>query len=152
MKLWCCGCEKDVEARLTSGAEVYPHRPDLAALPFWRCDACGNWVGCHWKTQQRTKPLGCIPTPELKKARNHIHALIDPLWRNNKMRRCQVYQIISGAIGYRFHSAEIRSIEEARRIYRAVQELIQKPPIADGEAQTPDHCSGAALHSPAGRR
>lgn len=67
--LYCCGCQCLVEARLTTGAEVYPHRDDLAELPFWRCDICKNWVGCHWKTADRTRPLGNIPTKEIKAAR-----------------------------------------------------------------------------------
>lgn len=29
MKIYCTGCEEDVEARLTDGQERYPHRPDL---------------------------------------------------------------------------------------------------------------------------
>lgn len=69
MDLYCCGCKTKVSARLTDGAEVYPHRPDLHDLPFWRCDACGNFVGCHHRTKKRTGPLGCIPTPEVRWAR-----------------------------------------------------------------------------------
>lgn len=62
MKIYCTGCGKDVQARLTDGAERYPHRPDLYELPFWKCDTCGNYVGCHHKTRAPTKPLGCIAT------------------------------------------------------------------------------------------
>lgn len=29
-QIFCCGCGADVEARLTSGAEIYPHRDDTA--------------------------------------------------------------------------------------------------------------------------
>lgn len=65
--IFCCGCGVDVQARLTDVAEIYPHRDDLHSLPFWRCDACGNSVGCHHKTQNPTRPLGCIPTNEIKK-------------------------------------------------------------------------------------
>ena len=64
--IFCCGCQSDVQARLTDGAEIYAHRRDLASLPFWKCDACGNFVGCHHKTKHRTRPLGCIPTKEIK--------------------------------------------------------------------------------------
>lgn len=84
--IYCCGCKADVGARLTDGREIYPHRADLAALPFWKCDACGNAVGCHHKTKERTRPLGCIPTPELKTARSHIHRVLDPLWEITPLR------------------------------------------------------------------
>lgn len=79
MKIHCCECGNDVDARLTDGREIYPHRLDLFSLPFWKCDKCKNFVGCHHKTKYRTKPLGCIPTPEIKNARKQIHSLLDPL-------------------------------------------------------------------------
>ena len=121
--LWCCSCAVDVNARLTNGAEVYPHRKDLAGLPFWRCDACGNWVGCHHKTKERTKPLGNIPSPELKKARSHIHELIDPLWRDKKIKRNELYKRMTEILGWNYHTASLRTIDEARQAYRAGLEI-----------------------------
>jgi len=127
MKIYCCGCKKEVEARLTSGAEIYQHRQDLHNLPFWKCDTCKNYVGCHHKTKERTRPLGCIATRELFKARQHIHALIDPLWQNHpeKFRaRRWIYRWLADKIGKEeYHTAEIRSIEEAREIYRLAQTI-----------------------------
>jgi hypothetical protein len=115
-----------VEARLTTGAEVYPHRTDLAMLPFWKCDACGNHVGCHHKTKDRTRPMGTIPNPELKRARQHIHKLLDSLWGPGRPKRKEVYQTIEETLGYRFHTAELRTIEEARRVYRILLGLAAK--------------------------
>ena len=113
----CCGCDGEkVEARLTDGSEIYPHRKDLYSLPFWKCDACGNFVGCHHKTKNRTQPLGCIPTPELKNARKHIHKLLDPIWESGKMKRKDIYAKISERVGWKYHTAQIRSVEEAREI------------------------------------
>ena len=65
MRLWCCECANHVEARLTDGREIYPHRPDLAALPFWRCDGCGGYVGTHHRSDDPTRPLGVIPSSAL---------------------------------------------------------------------------------------
>jgi hypothetical protein len=128
MDIWCCGCNREVSARLTSGREVYGHRPDLAALPFWKCDTCGNFVGCHHKTAERTKPLGCIPTPALKDARQHIHRVLDPIWKSGRMKRGEVYQAIAARIGVpEYHTAEIRDIEQARAVYRAVTEIASTP-------------------------
>ena len=81
MDIYCCGCNKDTAARLTNGEEIYPHRKDLYSLPFWKCDQCGNYVGCHHKTKNQTKPLGCIPTQEIKNIRKKIHTVLDPLWK-----------------------------------------------------------------------
>ena len=101
MNIRCCGCQKKVEARLTDGSEIYPHRKDLYSLPFWKCDVCGNFVGCHHKTKNRTRPLGCIPTPEIKNARKHIHAILDPLWQSGK---CLFIRAIRLEISYCKHT------------------------------------------------
>lgn len=102
---------------------VYPHRPDLHAQPFWKCDACGNYVGCHHKTDKPITPLGCIPTPEIKNARKHIHAILDPLWQSGRISRKQLYGIISERTGRCYHTAQIRSVEEAREVYRDVKRI-----------------------------
>ena len=120
-KIYCCSCEKEVEARLTSGVEIYPPREDLHCRPFWKCNTCKNYVGCHYKLKNNpTKPLGNIPTPEMRKARNHIHKLIDPFWQNYTepfRARAWIYRWLSGKIGREYHTAEIRTIEEAREVY-----------------------------------
>lgn len=121
MRIYCCACNRDIEARLTNGAEVYPHLEDLAELPFWMCDACGNYVGCHHKTKNRTQPLGVIATPEIKKARQHIHAVLDPIWKSGKMKRASIYKRISDELGWQYHTANIRTIEEARKVYAIVR-------------------------------
>lgn len=110
-----------VIARLTDGVEVYSHRPDLYSLPFWKCDACGNHVGCHHKTKDRTRPLGNIPTKELKNARQHIHRILDPLWKSGKMPRGKVYARIASDLGVKeYHTAEIKSVATARQVYKVV--------------------------------
>lgn len=122
--LYCCGCKKDVEARLTNGSEVYPHREDLADLPFWKCDGCNNWVGCHHQTKDRTRPLGNIPTREIKNARQHIHRILDPIWKTGKMSRGDVYAILAKELGLKeYHTAEIKTVEEARKVYAAVKRI-----------------------------
>lgn len=63
---------------LVTGAAIYPHRPDLADKPIWLC-ACGARVGCHPGT---TVPLGRAADAQLRGARGHVHALLDPIWRD----------------------------------------------------------------------
>ena len=123
MIIYCCGCKEDVIARLTSGKEIYPHRKDLYTLPFWKCKVCGNHVGCHCKTGNPTRPLGCIATKEIKQARQRIHALLDPVWEKGKYSRKQVYRKISQKLGYKYHTAEIRTIKQARTVYSVVKSL-----------------------------
>ena len=122
--IYCCGCETTVRARLTNGKEIYPHRGDLADLPFWRCEECKNYVGCHHKTKDRTAPLGVIPTPELKKARSRIHAVLDPVWVSKKRQRREVYERMAEKLGIKeYHTAEIRSIDDARKAWVAAVEV-----------------------------
>jgi len=123
MKIYCTGCGKNVTARLTDGKERYPHRLDLAELPFWKCDKCGGYVGCHHKTKTPTKPLGYIATPEMYKARVAIHDVLDPLWRSGKKSRGQLYAHITKELGRPYHTGEIKTMAEARRIYRIVAKL-----------------------------
>lgn len=124
MDIWCCGCNATVSARLTDGREIYRSRADLHSLPFWRCDSCRNYVGCHHKTKNRTAPLGCIPTAAIKDTRQKIHRIIDPVWRSKTMTRRQVYDRIAAAIGQdEYHTAEIRTLEQAYAVHAAAQAL-----------------------------
>jgi hypothetical protein len=125
LKLWCCQCQSDVDARLTSGAEVYPHRPDLADVPRWKCDGCGNHVGTHHKTDNPTRPLGNIPSNEIKAARIHIHNLIDPLWKSKQVKRSKLYAEMSKRLGYEYHTGEIKTLDEARHVYRVARDVIR---------------------------
>ena len=126
MRMWCCQCQTEVEARLTSGAEVYPHRPDLASLPRWICAGCGNSVGTHHKTDQPTRPLGNIPSPAIKRARMLIHALIDPVWKSKQIKRGKLYGALSSRLGYEYHTGEIKSMEEARRVYAVARDYLRE--------------------------
>lgn len=123
MRVYCCGCKADVDARLTDGKECYPHRIDLYSLPFWKCDTCRNFVGCHHKTKERTNPLGCIPTTAIKNARKKIHAIIDPLWQSKQMARGKIYSELAKVLGREYHTAELRSVAECNLILEAAQKL-----------------------------
>lgn len=125
--IYCCQCRQNVEARLTNGQEVYAKRTDLSKLPFWICDTCHNWVGCHHKTKNRTKPLGVIPSHDIKKARSHIHAILDPIWITSRRTRSSVYKRIAEELGKEvYHTADIRTIEEARDVYRIVRKIAKE--------------------------
>lgn len=123
MTIFCTGCGRDVDARLTNGSEVYPHRLDLAKLPFWICDRCKNFVGTHYKTDNHTRPLGVISTPELRRIRVKIHDQLDSLWRDGLISRTKAYTYISDHTGKPFHTAELRSVDEGLEVLRIVGEL-----------------------------
>ena len=121
--IFCHGCDDKVRARLTDGAEIYPHRNDLKELPFWICDNCKNYVGCHHKTDNRTQPLGTIPTEETRKARRMVHSVIDPLWKSGKIHRKKLYGKLSTHICKTYHTANITTMEEAIEICNYARSL-----------------------------
>lgn len=120
MKIFCCNCDGEIEARLTDGSEIYPHRSDLYTLPFWICDSCNGFVGCHHKTKDRTRPLGIIPTKEIKQNRKKIHALLDQIWKQGRVRRVDCYKRLSQVIGRQYHTAELKSLSEVDLILKEV--------------------------------
>lgn len=126
MRIFCCHCNTDVEARLTDGMETYPHREDLYDLPFWKCDTCRNFVGCHHKTSEPTKPLGCIPSAEVKELRKQIHANLDPLWMEGKHSRKYIYARLTEVIGREYHTADIRNATEANLVIKKLNQLKHK--------------------------
>lgn len=121
MEIYCCECKTKVAAILTTGKEIYPHREDLCGLPFWQCPNCKKYVGCH--KNSKNKPLGNIPTKEIRNARQHIHALIDPLWKDGFITRDNFYNELSSKLGWGYHTANIRSIDEARQVYKIALDI-----------------------------
>lgn len=77
--------------KLTDGRTIYPHRPDLYAKAFYRCD-CGAYVGCHPGTK---RALGTPAGPETRRARSAAHAAFDPLWKSGRMKRSAAYRALA---------------------------------------------------------
>lgn len=109
-----------VDAELVNGDVIYPYRKDLKRLKFYQCPNCGGYVGCHPHT---INPLGVIPTPEIRKARHHVHSLIDPLWKKGLVSRSYIYKRLSDAVGYDFHNGESTNLEDLRIAYREGQQI-----------------------------
>lgn len=120
----CCGGR----ARLTSGKEIYPHRPDLHRNPIWVCDKCNGRVGCH---PDSVRPLGKPATAETRDARSRLHDLrLDPIWKrapeaDRKACRKMAYAVLAHRMGRKkgeVHVGEF-SIEECRIAWRALAGL-----------------------------
>lgn len=123
MLIYCTGCGADVDARLTDGREQYPHRPDLADLKFWKCDADGAFVGVHKQSKSGLRPLGFLATQEVKTWRLRIHNTLDPLWKSGLIKRKHAYARISKALGHTFHAGEIYDAEEGAFVYDLVLDM-----------------------------
>lgn len=103
--------------------EIYRHRKDLWNLRFWKCDHCSNHVGCHRRPSGLARPLGCIPNREMREARKCIHEKLDPLWQSGRIKRGKLYKQISKALGYEYHTGELRSMHEARMVWRIIAQI-----------------------------
>ena len=80
-------------AELVTGEVIYPHRPDLYELKFWRCVPCEAYTGCHGITD---KPKGRLANAKLRALRVQAHAAFDPLWQSGKMKRNDAYRWLAG--------------------------------------------------------
>ena len=120
MQIFCCTCNTDIDCSLVTGMQVYPHRYDLRNMKFYRCPVCKNFVGTHKGTEI---PLGVIANEEIKNARMHIHSLLDPIWRSGKVSRRKCYKLISNKLGYEYHTANLKSIDECRNVYSIILRL-----------------------------
>lgn len=125
----CDYCHRDAE--LVTGAAIYPHRPDLFAKYFWRCEPCGAHVGCHPKAKPSgkgglgdgTQPLGRLANAELRRAKSAAHAAFDPLWRSREMKRGDAYAWLADAIGMSGANCHIgmMDIDACRAVVAAVK-------------------------------
>lgn len=96
----CDYCHRD--AKLVTGAAIYPHRPDLFARFFWQCEPCDAHVGCHEAGKgygDGTRPLGRLANAELRRAKSAAHAAFDPLWKTGSMSRAQAYSWLAKELG-----------------------------------------------------
>jgi DNA-directed RNA polymerase subunit RPC12/RpoP len=86
----------NIEAIMTDGEDIYPHRSDLWKKKFYKCGQCGAYVGCH---PNSTRPLGRLANAELRKAKSVAHLAFDKLWRDGPLSRSVAYAWLSGAMG-----------------------------------------------------
>lgn len=113
----CCHyCGKIAE--LVGGDAIYPHRPDLFSMKFWRCAPCDAYVGCHRKDaytfvsgkkviSDGTLPLGRLANPELRAWKQRAHAAFDPVWKDGRMPRRKAYGWLAESLGIHFDNCHI---------------------------------------------
>lgn len=128
----CAHCEQP--AHLTTGAKVYPHRPDLHSLRFWHCEPCEAYVGCHRKgawvvadgvkrESDGTLALGRPANAALRRARNAAHAAFDPLWKDGPYSRRNAYAWLAKGLGIRVADCHIATFDlaQCRRVIDLVK-------------------------------
>ena len=105
----CDYCKQD--AKLVTGAAIYPHRPDLHSKWFYQCASCAAYVGCHGATKV---PLGRLANAELRAAKKAAHAAFDPLWRSGDYTRKVAYAWLAGELGIPARQAHIGMFDVAQ--------------------------------------
>jgi len=114
-------------AKLATGANIYPHRPDLVDKVFWRCAPCDAYVGCHPKHRKwsptGTTPLGRLANAELRREKQRAHAAFDPLWKSGEMRRTEAYKWLAEQLGMSAANCHIGMLDAnaCRAVVAAVQ-------------------------------
>lgn len=130
----CLECPND-QAEFVTGAVIYPHRPELAEKKAWRCSSCGAYVGCHPGT---VDPLGRPAGPETRNARQYVHRVLDPLWRDapafydkgakaygiRRAARARVYAWLADRMGLTAEECHtgMFTIEQCREAYRLLKQ------------------------------
>ena len=122
MKIFCNECNKEVDANLVTGDNVYPHRQDLYNLHFWVCPNCSAFVGTH-KNSPDHKPLGTLAGPNLRKWRNWVHFNIDSYWRTGITTRKNMYKQLSKKFDGEFHTAKLKTKQECEQAVSYAEEL-----------------------------
>jgi hypothetical protein len=97
-------------AVLVTGAEVYPHRPDLADKVLWQCSPCRAHVGCHRGTDT---PLGRLANGTLRALKRAAHDAFDPLWLTGALSRSAAYAWLAEALGIPRDECYIGMFDEA---------------------------------------
>lgn len=124
--LFCAQCGEDIVPIETTGKDIYPNRKDLHGLVMYKCPKCGNYGGEH---------ATVIPTYTIRKYRQKIHSIIDPLWRSGIVSRAWVYREMSRGLGKDFHSGNIRSDSEAISAFMVARRLSVEVSIKGIEQQ-----------------
>lgn len=129
----CDYCSQPAE--LVTGAVIYPHRPDLGSLNFWRCAPCDAYVGCHEAGSYRMlgshkirhagfEPLGRLANAELRAAKQAAHKAFDPIWRCQYMKRKEAYAWLAEKLGIAVEDTHIGMFDVAmcRRVVEVCAE------------------------------
>ena len=110
-------CQCGTPAALATGADVYPHRPDLHSKRFWVCPSCPNsYVGCHPGTSDA---LGTPADVATRKARQTTHRWFDRIWRKGGVKRTEAYAWLRVEMGLRKADCHI-SMFSAEQCERAI--------------------------------
>lgn len=105
----CPYCNK--EAVWCENKEIYGKNYGKSYM-CWLCKPCNAYVGCHNNSK---RALGTLANAELREWRKKVHARIDPMWREQGMKRKEMYKTLNRLVNKEFHVGEA-DIEMCKKI------------------------------------
>lgn len=122
MKVICPYCHRPAE--LVDGKAIYPSRPDLYQKKFWLCTLCDAYVGTH-RGSKAHNPLGRLANAELRRAKQDVHRVFDPLWKTKQMTRNEAYRWLAEELGIDRKECHIGmfDVDRCRQAFEIVMQL-----------------------------
>lgn len=119
----CVNCQKDVDAEIVTGADIYGPKFRFASASYARCPICGNYG--EYATDKEP-PFLVIPDFRLRKAHNYIDCVLNLIWMQKKMSKAEMLfrmadLMYNGKRPYR--TRDIGNYDEACRAYRLATQL-----------------------------
>lgn len=107
----CLHCSAFGEAVL--GRDLFEGQRELAWRVFWRCNQCDAHVAAH----ADGRPLGYPANLETRRARNHVHHTLDPMWKHHphpEIKRERLYKNLSVKMGLPIEKTHIGMFDLAQ--------------------------------------
>ncbi|ELP6119497.1 TPA: hypothetical protein I7730_00125 [Vibrio vulnificus] len=122
MTMYCCGCQKYVYVEIVKGNIACPHLKNYSQNSFFWCSSCKGYIA--YEGGPRSGNACAIPDARMRLARRHIHARMDPIWKQGFKTRLEVYNLVSEHLGKTYHTSWLRSIDEAISVWHFLGRLI----------------------------
>ncbi len=109
----CPYCGKP--AQLVPGVAIYPGQKKLKKNSFWLCKKCDAYVGCYGG-HRHPRPFGTLANAELRKWRQSVHAVFDPLWEDKSdfKTRGEAYKWLSSKLEIRLKFTHVGMFDTER--------------------------------------
>ena len=121
MKVYCCGCKKEVEAVRVYGIKLFPNKPTLYKKVFWHCPNCKCFVNSDHKDTH--SPLGTLADSKLRSLRKEIKTILNNLSKYGEFKTPVLYKYMDKKTGKPFNVSHLNTYEEANTALALVKEL-----------------------------
>ena len=121
MKVYCCGCKKEVEAVQVYGIKLFPNKPMLYKKVFWHCPNCKCFVNSDHKDAH--SPLGTLADSKLRTLRKEIRTILNNLSKYGEFKLPVLYKYMDKKTGKPFNVSHLNTYEEANTALTLVKEL-----------------------------